>query len=345
MTETPTIECHTLSKTFSTYEKGAGLAGSLRSFFHRTYRSVAAVEDFSFRAEPAQIIGLLGPNGAGKTTIMKMLTGIIVPTSGTVRVLGHTPCERALSLRKKISLVMGQKSQLWWDIPAFDSLQLLGHYYEVEPTIFRTRVNELAEMLLVEHLLHIHVRKLSLGERMKLELMASLLHEPEVLFLDEPTIGLDLVAQRNIRKFLLEYQRARGTTIILTSHYMGDVHALADRIVLLLDGRNRFDGSLQEFETLFGHEKYVQIEFEQPVEQSALIWKDLHPVWESDGLRVELRIGAEQFRELIHGITAHFPVSNISSEKLPIERVMTSILENPHLLSSSSQDETSSEQG
>ena len=344
MTSTPTIECQTLSKTFSTYEKGAGLVGSLRSFFHRTYRSVAAVEDFTFQAEPSQIIGLLGPNGAGKTTIMKMLTGIIVPTSGTVRVLGHIPCERPLSLRKKISLVMGQKSQLWWDIPAFDSLQLLGHYYEVEPTIFRKRVNELAEMLSVENLLHIHVRKLSLGERMKLELMASLLHEPEVLFLDEPTIGLDLVAQRNIRKFLLEYQRARGTTIILTSHYMGDVHALADRIVLLLDGRNRFDGSLQEFETLFGHEKYVQIEFEQPIEQHHPLWSDLHPIWESDGLRVELRIGAEHFREVIQAVAAHFPVTNISSEKLPIERVMTSILENPHLLSSSTHDSTTLEQ-
>jgi len=308
------------------------MLGSLRSFFHRTYRTVTAVDNFSFEAGSSQIIGLLGPNGAGKTTIMKMLTGIIVPSSGTVEVLGHVPSARSRELRKKISLVMGQKSQLWWDIPAYDSLQLLGHYYEVAPPVFRRRVHELSEMLSVENLLHIHVRKLSLGERMKLELMASLLHEPEVLFLDEPTIGLDLVAQRKIRKFLLEYQKLRGTTIILTSHYMGDVHALADRIVLLLDGQSRFDGTLTEFENLFGHEKYVQVEFSRAVDQNDSLWQSLHPEWEPDGLRVELRISADSFRETLNAITARFPISNLSSEKLPIERVMTSILENPHLL-------------
>lgn len=332
MDGTQTIHCKSLTKRFRTYEKQAGFLGSVRSFFSRSYRTVSAVEEFSFSAYRNEIVGLLGPNGAGKTTLMKMLTGIIVPSEGSAEVLGFSPWQRRRAFRQRISLVMGQKSQLWWDIPAFDSFQLLGRYYELEQNTFKQRVGELAELLAVTHLLHVHVRKLSLGERMKMELMASLLHNPEVIFLDEPTIGLDLVAQRNIREFLKTYHEQHQTTIILTSHYMGDVQALAGRIVLILGGKKRFDGTLPQFENLFGQEKYVEIEFSQPIADDEGFWNSLDAEWDDAHLRVNVRIAASDFIAKTQEILHRFPVINYSTEKLPIERVMTSILDNPNLL-------------
>ncbi|MCI5064228.1 ATP-binding cassette domain-containing protein [bacterium] len=327
-----TIRCTNLSKNFRVSEKQAGLAGSLSSFFKRTYRSVPAIQSFSFEAQKGEIVGLLGPNGAGKTTLMKMLTGIIVPSSGTAQVLGFSPSERKRAFRRQISLVMGQKSQLWWDIPALDSFHLLGKYYEVEHSQLHHRIQELADLLDVHGLLNTHIRKLSLGERMKMELMASLLHNPRVLFLDEPTIGLDLVAQRNIREFLKFYQEQHQTTILLTSHYMGDVQALAERIVLVLDGEKRFDDSIEHFESFFGGEKYVQLELEAAVDTEDPLWKRYDTVWVENGVRADLRIPTHRFHHALREIFERFPVQNFTTEKLPIERVLTSLLENPRLL-------------
>jgi ABC-2 type transport system ATP-binding protein len=338
MNQEHTITCQNLSKRFRTYDKQPGLLGSLKSFYSRSYRTVSAVEDFSFSASRSEVIGLLGPNGAGKTTLMKMLTGIIVPSEGEASILGYTPWERKRAFRQRISLVMGQKSQLWWDIPAQDSFELLGRYYELEPKALLNRVGELANLLGVSHLLNVHVRKLSLGERMKMELMASLLHDPEVIFLDEPTIGLDLIAQRTIRDFLLTYQAEHETTIILTSHYMGDVAALADRIVLILEGQKRFDGTIHDFENLFGQEKYVQVEFEEPTGpgDSTFSWEEYDPVWDKENHRVDLRIPASAFQEVTKEILEHHHITNLSTERLPIERVMASIIDNPALLPSPS---------
>jgi len=229
------IQIQALKKEFRTYRKPPGVWGSLSSLFFRKYEFNKAVDDFDLQVEPGEIVGLLGPNGAGKTTLMKMFSGIIVPSSGQVRVLGFEPWKRDRTFRQKIALVMGQKAQLDWDIPAMDSLLLLQRYYEISEGDFSKRLGNLSEILGVSQLLHIHVRKLSLGERMKMELMASLLHRPEIIFLDEPTIGLDLIAQKSIRKFLLEYHQLHKTTIILTSHYMADVEALCPRIVLIFD--------------------------------------------------------------------------------------------------------------
>lgn len=330
------IEARHLSKHFRIYKKAPGLLGSLRSFVHREYTMTPAVDDFSFQVERGEFVGLLGPNGAGKTTLMKMMTGIIVPTKGELKVLDFTPSERRKNFRQKIALVMGQKSQLWWDIPAMDSLLLLQKYYEISDADFNQRVNELGEILDVRHVLQVHVRKLSLGERMKLELMASLLHEPEVIFLDEPTIGLDLVAQKNIRDFLLDYQKRRKVTIILTSHYMADVEALCSRIVLILGGRKRFDGAISSFEEILGKEKFVTFRFSHSVDPQLLVWRPFHPVWNSDFTQVDLRIPEHELRALGAQILKEQPVTEFNTEKMPIERVMQTLLSNPTLLDRSS---------
>ena len=298
----------------------------------RDYELRSAIQDFDLEIEQGSRIGLLGPNGAGKTTLMKMFTGIIVPSQGDLRVLGHVPHQREVAFRRKIALVMGQKSQLWWDIPAMDSFLLLQKYYEIPEADFRRRLGSLCELLGVEKLLKVHVRKLSLGERMKMELMASLLHQPEIVFLDEPTIGLDLVAQNNIREFVLAWQREYGTTVILTSHYMADVEAICQRIVLVLEGCKRFDGPIREFEAVLGRQKFVSVEFEQPVATEAEIWQGLDARWNADKTQVELRIAEDQLRETSMRLLRDFPVSSLSMEKLPIERVMNELLNNPQLM-------------
>lgn len=326
------IYAHALGKNFRHYAKEPGLLGSLKSFFIRHQEYKPAIRDFDLAIAPGEIVGLLGPNGAGKTTLMKMFTGIIVPSWGELRVLGYIPHRRELAFRRKIALVMGQKSQLWWDIPALDSFLLLQKYYEIPEADFRRRLAQLSELLQVENLLKVHVRKLSLGERMKMELMASLLHQPEIVFLDEPTIGLDLVAQQNIRAFILNWQRESQTTVILTSHYMADVDALCQRIVLVLDGCKRFDGPIGSFERILGRQKFVSISFDQPVDPSLPLWQKLDARWNSDKTSVEVRIPEECLRQTAMEILRDFPVNSLSMEKLPIERVMHELLNNPHLL-------------
>lgn len=326
------IRANHLSKEFRIYKKDPGFLGSLRSLVARRFETNVAVSDFSLEIEPGKIVALLGPNGAGKTTLMKMFTGIIVPSSGSLEVLGFDPWDRTVEFRKRIALVMGQKSQLWWDIPAMDSLRLLKAYYEINEVDFKERVGDLSEILGVGHLLHVQVRKLSLGERMKLELMSCLLHRPDVIFLDEPTIGLDLIAQKGIRKFLKEYHQKHRPTIILTSHYMADVAALCSHIILILDGQKRFDGSMNQFEKILGREKVVTFLFSEPVATEAQCISDYEPLWNTPGLEVELRIPEENLRSVSQEILARFPVIDFYTEKIPIERVMETLWSNPDLL-------------
>lgn len=330
------IKCQHLSKKFKRSLKEPGLLGSVKSFLHPKYTIVDAVKDFSFSMERGEMIGLLGPNGAGKTTLMKMFTGIIAPSSGTISVLGFEPFKREIEFRQKIALVMGQKSQLWWDLPAMDSFLLLQAYYNIKESDFRDRLNELSVLLDVTKLLTTHVRRLSLGERMKMEMIACLLHQPEVLFLDEPTIGLDVLAQRNIRDFLISYQKAHNTTIILTSHYMADVAELCDRVVLVLDGKEHYDGSISNFENLLGRDKFVSVDFRTPPNQTDPFWGSFAPKWSDDSLRLELRIPEHRFQEVASQILSKYPVADFSSDKLPIERVMQTILSNPKLLKTGS---------
>lgn len=326
------IRCEKLSKNFKNDLKDPGVVGALKAFFKRKYRIVPAVVDFDLEIGAGEVVGLLGPNGAGKTTLMKLFTGIIAPTAGLVKTLGFEPFKRDMDFRRRIALVMGQKSQLWWDIPAIDSFLLLKSYYEIPKQTFDTRLEELTQILKVSHLLSTHVRRLSLGERMKMELIASLLHHPEILFLDEPTIGLDVVAQREMREFIKRYQRDRNTTIILTSHYMADVEALCARIVIILDGHKRFDGSTTHFEKLFDSEKFVAIYFADAVNCDSPIWNELQPSWSEDRKYVELRINQEKLRSVTSAILKDYPVIDFRTEHLPVERVMDTILSNPALL-------------
>lgn len=329
------IETSALTKNFKSYQKQEGLVGSIKSFFKREYDLKSAVENFSMNIPRGEIVGLLGPNGAGKTTLMKMLTGIIVPSSGVVKVNGHIPFERTKQFRKEIALVMGQKSQLWWDIPAMDSLRLLQKYYEIDEKQFQTRVHEMGAFLDVKKVFNIHVRRLSLGERMKLELMASLLHNPKVIFLDEPTIGLDLISQENIRKFIFEYKEQNNTTIILTSHYMADVEALCKSLVLIFDGKKAFDGELKDFEKILGKKKSLTFRFKTSLEKSDIenkVWNNLDPIWNESFTEVEVKVDEESLAKKSIEVLGLFPIRDFFTEKLPIEKVMKTIMANPNIM-------------
>lgn len=319
------LKCKNLSKAFRIYEKEPGIKGSLKAFFNRKYSINHAVESFDLSLKQGEVIGLLGPNGAGKTTLMKMFTGIIAPTGGSLEILGETPFDRKRVFQKQIALVMGQKSQLWWDIPAMDSFLLLKQYYEIKESDFRDRLDQLTKALDVRKILKIHVRKLSLGERMKMELISSLLHQPKIIFLDEPTIGLDLVAQKNVRNFVRDYQKKNNTTIILTSHYMADVTALCERIVMIHGGQKKFDGTLDKFESLLGTEKVLSVTFDQPQVQSNSFWKELYPIWSENNHTVEIRIPEKKLKDCTVEIFKNFPVVDFHTEKMPIERVMSSL--------------------
>src|SRR5262249_29645525 len=233
----PIIAAQGLTKTYRVVQKKPGLRSALRNPLRREYKEVHAVEEVSFAIEPGEMVAFLGPNGAGKTTTLKMLSGLLYPTRGEAQVLGFVPWERHDSFRRSFSLVMGQKNQLWWDLPAADSFQLHREIYSLEPASFERTLGELTELFGVEKLPRQPVRELSLGERMKMELIASLLHQPKLLLLDEPTIGLDVVAQATIQKCLKEYNATRGVTMLLTSHYMRDVEALCPRVLVITHGR------------------------------------------------------------------------------------------------------------
>src|SRR6185295_2227969 len=231
------IEIEGLAKSYRVYQKREGLAAAVRGLFRRTYREVEAVRGIDLKVESGEFVAFLGPNGAGKTTTLKLLSGVINPSGGTARVMGHVPWRRENAYRRRFALVMGQKNQLWWDLPAQESFRLHQQIYRIEPAAFEKTRDELVDLLSVRQLLGQPVRELSLGERMKMELIAALLHSPDVLFLDEPTIGLDVIAQHNIQQFLRQYQEARKTTILLTSHYMKDVAALCRRAIIIAHGR------------------------------------------------------------------------------------------------------------
>lgn len=247
MNSEKSIEINGLSRVFEVYEKPEGVKNSLRSFFKRNFKQKTALAPTNLKIEPGQIVGLVGANGAGKTTLLKLLSGLIYPTSGTAQVLGHIPWERNENFLKRISILLGQKNQLWWDISPMDSYALLTGIYDLDPERARQRVIDLSKLLDCHHVLNTQLRRLSLGERMKMEIIGALLHEPEVLFLDEPTIGLDVVAQDTIRNFLAKYVRERGPTVILTSHYMDDIARLANRLLLISHGSIVYDGSVDKF--------------------------------------------------------------------------------------------------
>ena len=254
------IEIENLAKSYRVYQKKEGLLAAITGLFNRKYKHIEAVANVNLTVEQGEFVAFLGPNGAGKTTTLKLLSGVINPTSGTCRVMGHIPWKRENEYRRKFALVMGQKNQLWWDLPAQESFRLHQHIYRIDPDEFDRTLNELTDLLQISKLLKQPVRELSLGERMKMELTAALLHSPEVLFLDEPTIGLDVVAQHNIQQFLKHYQEQRKITILLTSHYMKDVAALCQRVVIIANGSIQYDGSLSGIVDQFSNKKIVTLQ-------------------------------------------------------------------------------------
>src|SRR5919201_4803168 len=260
----PAIEARDLTKLFQYHQKEPGLTGSIRALFQRRTLERVAGDGVSFAVEPGEFVGFLGPNGAGKTTTLKMLCGLLYPSRGEARVLGHEPSRREHAFLRQIALVMGQKGMLWWDLPAIEMLLVQQYLYSLPDRQFRRSLDELSQMLEVGHLLKVQVRKLSLGERMKMELLAALIHRPRVLFLDEPTIGLDLISQGRVRDFLRRLNREQGTTILLTSHYMGDIEELCPRVVVINRGRLYFDGALARLVERAAPSKLVTAVFAEP---------------------------------------------------------------------------------
>jgi ABC-2 type transport system ATP-binding protein len=317
------IEIRGLSKSYRVYQKQEGLGASLRGLFRREHRDVHAVRAIDLTVEKGEFVAFLGPNGAGKTTTLKLLSGVITPTAGEARVLGFVPWERDNEYRRRFALVMGQKNQLWWDLPAQESFALHEKIYRIDHAAFTRTKDELVDLLGVGKLLGRPVRELSLGERMKMELIAALLHSPEVLFLDEPTIGLDVVAQHNIQKFLKHYQQVRGITILLTSHYMKDVAALCQRVVIIAGGRIVYDGSLDGIIDQFSTTKVVTLEFgdeRMPGDLSAL-----GDVLEVAPPRVKLAVDRSRIAATLAGVLDAYAIQDVSVEDPPLEEVIASL--------------------
>ena len=321
------IEVQGLTRSFRTYRKAPGFSGALKGLFHRDYETVSAVNDVSFRVEEGEFVGFLGPNGAGKTTTLKMLAGLLHPTAGSATVLGYVPWERADGYRRQFALLLGQKNQLWWDLPARDSLELNGRIYGLDPAVFRRRVDEMGELLGVRDKLSTAVRELSLGERMKCELIAALLHEPRVLFLDEPTIGLDVVSQKVVRDFLREHNRRRKTTILLTSHYMADIQELCDRVVIIDRGTVFFDGRLAEILDRFAGFKIVSVTLEQASGFAAVPLAEWGEVLEQGPGMARLKVRRDSVIPTCKVLLDRLPVKDFAVEEVPIEEVIRQVFE------------------
>jgi ABC-2 type transport system ATP-binding protein len=321
----PVIEVSGLTKTFRTYKKQPGFRGALRGLFHREYEQVAAVSDIRFTIEPGELVGFLGPNGAGKTTTLKMLAGLLYPTAGEAKVLGHVPWERKDAYRRQFALLLGQKNQLWWDLPARESLELNAKIYGIPVDRFERTVIEMTELLGVRDKLNISVRELSLGERMKMELIASLLHQPRVLFLDEPTIGLDVVSQKTVREFLRQYNSTHQTTILLTSHYMADIEALCKRVIIIDHGRISFDGRLSEVVDRFADFKHITIQCDGAEKCSNDSLAKYGEVVEKTTESVKLKVKRDRVIAACKGLLDELPVRDIDIEEVPIEDVIRQI--------------------
>jgi ABC-2 type transport system ATP-binding protein len=319
----PIIEAQGLSKTYRVFQKKEGVLGAVRGLFRRQYKEVRAVDGVDFTIDPGEMVAFLGPNGAGKTTTLKMLSGLIFPSSGAARVLGFVPWERADAFRRQFALVMGQKNQLWWDLPAADSFALHREIYSLPAEQFTRTLGELTEMFQVQELTRQPVRELSLGERMKMELIAALLHQPKLLLLDEPTIGLDVVAQVKIQKCLKEYNSVRGVTMLLTSHYMRDVEALCKRVLVITHGKLVYDGALAGITEQFGKSKLVKLQFDVAPDSLDRFGE----VTRQEGPLVDLNVDRVQVPEVLAAILDQYTVIDMSVQDPPLDQVIARVFE------------------
>lgn len=324
MTE-PIIQVKNLKKFYKVYKKEAGLWGSIRSLWDRKYEEVKAVNDISFDIQPGEIVGFIGQNGAGKTTTLKVLSGLLYPTDGEVSVLGYNPWDRNPEFQKQFALVMGQKNQLWWDLPAMESFLLNKAIYEIPDAQFEKTLDKLVDLLDVRDVLKVQVRKLSLGQRMKCELIAALLHSPKVLFLDEPTIGLDVVMQKTLREFIKEYNKEFGATIILTSHYMDDVKELCKRAIIIDKGEKIFDGELQSIIDKYARNKILTIVFGGKIKKSQLL--QYGEVKEFIDPKATILVERKKAAKIAAKIMEELPVEDINIEEPPIEAIIREVFQ------------------
>jgi ABC-2 type transport system ATP-binding protein len=315
------IRVRDLRKTYDVPERESGLRASARSLFRRQTKEVVAVSGISFDVAPGEVVGFLGPNGAGKTTTLKMLSGLLYPSAGEATVLGHVPWEREKAYLRRMTLVMGQRNQLVWDIPVADSYELNRAIYRIPESDYRQTLFELTELLDLEPLLTKPVRNLSLGERMKCELAGALLHRPRVLFLDEPTLGLDVTAQRRIRSFIAEYAARHHATVLLTSHYMADVEALAERVIVIHQGALLFDGALAALVARYSPHKTLTIDLEYPIRDLARFGE----VVTIDDCQVTLRVPKTQAAAVTARLLAELPVVDLSVTDPPVDEVIDTV--------------------
>jgi len=312
-----------LKKYYKVHQKEPGLAGSIKSLFNRKYYDVKAVDGVSFGIKGGELVGFIGPNGAGKTTTLKVLSGLLYPTSGQVSVLGYTPWNRKPEFQKQFSLVMGQKNQLWWDLPAIESFTLNKEIYEVPNDQYKKTLDELVELLEVADILKVQVRKLSLGQRMKMELIAALIHSPKILFLDEPTIGLDVVMQKKMRDFVKEYNKRYNATMLLTSHYMDDVKELCKRVIIIDKGKVLFDGALDEIIKKYANHKLLIVVFSKKVDKADL--KEIGKVKEFDYPKAVISVKRSAASLAAAELLQNFPVADLNIEEPQIEDIIREV--------------------
>src|ERR1700694_4170769 len=317
------IEAHNLTKVYRTYRKERGLWGSIKGLVRRRHDETRAADKVSFQIDEGEFVGFLGPNGAGKTTVLKMLSGLLNPTSGDARVLGFVPWERRNEMKRQFSLLMGQKNALWWDLPAQESLELNRAIYGIDRDRFKKVVGGLSELLEVQDKMNVMVRELSLGERMKMELISALIHEPRVLFLDEPTIGLDVVSQKRVREFLRLYNSGHRIVTMLTSHYMQDIEELCDRVIIIDHGKIFFDGPLNSIIDRFSGYKIISLTFAQPAERD---FSALGEVLQQTPVSVQIKVPRAKVTETCREVLEECAVMDISVQELPVEEVIRQLL-------------------
>jgi ABC-2 type transport system ATP-binding protein len=311
------IDVRHLCKSFEYYKKELGLKNSMRNLFYREKLTKEAVNDISYTIEEGEMVGFLGPNGAGKTTTLKMLSGILHPTGGQATVLGYTPWERKKAFKMQFAIVMGQKNQLWWDLPANESLYLNKCIYEIDDRTYHNTLGELTELLDVKELLNVQVRRLSLGERMKMELIAALIHKPKLIFLDEPTIGLDIISQKKIREFFKYYNQEKKATVILTSHYIQDVEDLCKRAIIINQGKIVYDGDLMRVNEVFAQSKIIRLQLSHPVGAQELAAFGI--VKESGEFSATLEVPRQELKSRSIAILDRLPIVDFTIEDIPVE--------------------------
>jgi ABC-2 type transport system ATP-binding protein len=320
------IEVENLTRVFRTYKKQPGFWGGVKGLFHREFEETRAADNVSFSIREGELVGFLGPNGAGKTTTLKMLSGLIYPTSGQARVAGFDPTKRENEYRRLFALVLGQKNQLWWDLPAIESFYLLRAIYGLEQKAFKATLDELVTLLGVEPKLNVMVRELSLGERMKMELIAALLHRPRVLFLDEPTIGLDVVSQKAVREFLLDYNRRYKTTILLTSHYMADISSLCERVIVIDHGKKIYDGGLDRIAGAGARQRIIK--FKPRLGAFPADWKPLQGAAKTcDDGEILLHVPSEHVVAVCQQILGLGGVDDLTIQDVPLEDIITELFQ------------------